>query len=77
LDHVPSTLGKVASYSCSAECLGYPHALFRAHRDLKISLQERNFLRLELMDLLGSIGLDESQVRMLLQDYHEVMEMRP
>jgi hypothetical protein len=29
------------------------------------------------MDLLGSSGLEESQVRMLLQDYHEVMEMRP
>lgn len=77
LDDVPSILGKVASHSCSAECLGYPHALFRAHRDLKVSLQERNFLRLELMDLLGSIGLEESQVRMLWQDYHEVMEMRP
>jgi hypothetical protein len=77
LDNVPLILGKVASHCCSAECLGYPHALFRAHRDLKISFQERNFLRLELMDLLGSIGLEESQVRMLMQDYHEVMEMRP
>ena len=77
LDNVPLILGKIASHCCSAECLGYPHALFRAHRDLKISIQERNFLRLELMDLLGSRGLEESQVMMLMQDYHEVMEMRP
>jgi hypothetical protein len=77
LEDVPSILRRVASHSCSAECLGYPHALFRAHRDIKISLQERDFLRLELMDLLGSLGLEESQVRVLLQDYHEVMEMRP
>jgi hypothetical protein len=75
-EEIPAVLGKIASHSCSAECLGYPHALFRAHRDLKISLQDRNLLRLELMDLLGSSGLEESQVRMLLQDYHEVMEMR-
>jgi hypothetical protein len=77
LDYAPAVLGKIASHCCSAECLGYPHALFRAHRDMKISIFERNFLRLELMDLLGSLGLGESQVRMFLQDYHEVMEMRP
>jgi hypothetical protein len=77
LDDAASVLGKIASHCCSAECLGYPHALYRAHRDIKISLQERKFLRLELLDLLGSIGLEESQVRMMMQDYHEVMEMRP
>jgi hypothetical protein len=69
-------LGKLVLCSCSAECLGYPHALFRAHRDIRITDQEGAFLRLKLMDLLCDMGLGESQVRVLMQDYHDVMEMR-
>jgi hypothetical protein len=28
-DSISAVMGKLATYSCSTECLGYPHALFR------------------------------------------------
>jgi len=76
-DRVGSALEKLAAYSCSSECMGYPHALFRAHRDIRITEQEGDFLRLQLLDLLGKKGSSESQVRGALLDYHDVIEMRP
>ena len=69
-------MGKVAAYSNSAECLGYPHALFRAHRDIRMTQQDGHFKELELMGLIGEMGLSESQFRMLIEDYHDVLEMR-
>lgn len=75
-DRAGLALGKLILCSCSAECQGYPHALFRAHRDIRITEEEGAFLRLKLMDMLSDMGLGESQVRMLMQDYHDVIEMR-
>lgn len=76
-DQIGSSLGKLAAYSCSSECMGYPHALFRAHRDIKITEQEGEFIWLQLLDLLGEKGSRESQVRGAMLDYHDVIEMRP
>lgn len=76
-DRVGSALEKLAAYSCSSECMGYPHALFRAHRDIRITEQEGDFLRLRLLDLLGEKGSRESQVRGALLDFHDFIEMRP
>jgi len=76
-DRIGSVLGRLAAYSCSAECLGYPHALFRAHRDIRITDQEGGILRLKLMEMLDEMGLGQSQVRILMQDFHDVLEMRP
>ncbi len=70
------TLGKLSAYSCSSECPGYPHALFRAHRDIRITAQEGGTLRQKLMEQLSDMGLSQSQVRVLMQDYHDVLEMR-
>jgi hypothetical protein len=77
IDHIDVTMGKLAAYSSSAECLGYPHALFRAHRDIRITKQESHFVELELMNLISEMGLSESQFRLLVEDYHDVLEMRP
>ena len=74
-DHIDSTLGALIAHSCSAECLGYPHSLFRAHRDIRIRHQEGSLLKMELMDMLSEMGLSDSQIRILMQDYHEVMEI--
>jgi hypothetical protein len=68
--------GKLAAYSCSAECLGYPHALFRAHRDIMITEKEGGFTRLKLMEMLSRGGLGLSQVKILMQDYHDILDMR-
>lgn len=73
---VGPALGKLAAYSCSAECLGYPHALFRAHRDIMINEKEGEFTRLKLMEMLSQGGLSLSQVNILMQDYHDILEMR-
>jgi len=75
-DRIGPALAKAAACSCSAECLGYPHPLFRAHRDIRISSQEKELLFLELMDLLSKRGVKAQQVRMMMQDFHDVLEMR-
>lgn len=74
---IGSALCRLSAYSCSAECPGYPHALFRAHRDIRITDQEKSIHRLRLMEMLAEMGMSQSQVRMLIQDYHDVLEMRP
>ncbi len=50
-------LGKLAAYSCSAECLGYPHALFRANRDININEKEGAAVSLRLFARLAEIGM--------------------
>lgn len=74
-DNIGPTLGALIAHSCSAECHGYPHSLFRAHRDIRIRYQEGSLIKLELMDMLSMMGLSDSQIRILMQDYHEVMEI--
>ena len=71
-----SVLGKLAAYSCSSECLGYPHALFRAHRDIRITEQEGAAVRQKLMGKLLEMGMPHSEIRMLMQDFHDILEMR-
>jgi len=70
-----SVLGKLAAYSCSAECLGYPHALFRAHRDIRITEQEGAAVRQRLMARLLEMGMPHSEIRMLMQDFHDILEL--
>jgi hypothetical protein len=76
-DRLGSALGRLTAYCGSAECLGYPHALFRAHRDMRISDHEGDLLKLELLNLLSDHGMSECQLRRALLDYHDVIEMRP
>ncbi len=71
-----SVLGKLAAYSCSSECLGYPHALFRAHRDIRITEQEGAAVRQRLMGELLEMGMPHSEIRMLMQDFHDILEMK-
>jgi len=76
-DRIGEAIAKTTAYSNSAECLGYPHALFRAHRDIRITEQEGHFTKLELMSLISEMGLGKLQFEMLVEDYHDVLEMRP
>jgi hypothetical protein len=76
-DKVAVALGKLAASCSSAECTGYPHPLFRAHRDLKIGARESEIIMFELLDLLGSKGLSASQVRRAMIDYHDIIDMQP
>lgn len=69
-------LGRIADSSCSAECLGYPHPLFRAHRDIRILEHEALSVREALFSRLSEGGMDPGQIRMLMQDYHDILEMR-
>lgn len=72
-DHIDEALGHVSTYARSAESLGYPHALFRAHQDLKIPMSERDFTRLSLFEELRGEGLTEQEIRGAL-DYHEILD---
>lgn len=69
-------LEKAAAYSCSAECMGYPHALFRAHRDIRIAEPERAAARRRLFASLAERGMSRLQISMLMQDFHDILEMR-
>jgi hypothetical protein len=72
-EEIDEVLGRAAMYARSSESLGYPHALFRAHQDLKIPIQERNFTRLSLFEGLRAEGLNEKEIRGAL-DYHEILD---
>jgi hypothetical protein len=71
-----SILSKLAGHSCSAECLGYPHALFRAHRDIRINEQEAAAARERLIARLLEMGMIHSEIKMLLQDFHDILELK-
>jgi hypothetical protein len=72
-DHIEEALSHVSAYSRSAESLGYPHALFRAHQDIKIPVHENKFIKLSLFESLRSKGLTEQQIRSAL-NYHEILD---
>lgn len=72
--HIDEALGRAALFSGSSESPGYPHALFRAHHEMKIREDEGSLLRLQLMDAIARSGLTEEDVRGSL-DYHEILDM--
>jgi len=72
---IDKVLAHLSMYSTSSECLGYPHALFRAHRDIRITNQERMHINNLLLDCLYEKGITDLQVRGIL-DYHSVLEMK-
>jgi hypothetical protein len=76
-NHVDVVLSKISRYSSSAECQGYPHALFRAHRDIKISVPEKSSEIKRLFNELSMRGVTELQIRRMLIDFHNVLEMKP
>jgi len=71
-----SILSNLADHCCSAECLGYPHALFRAHRDIRITEQEAASARERLIARLLETGMTHSEIKMLMQDFHDILEMK-
>ena len=71
-----AVLGKLADHSSSAESMGYPHSLFRAHRDIRITEQEASGARQRLMARLMEMGMTIAQIRMLMLDYHDILEMK-
>ena len=73
---IRDVLGKLADHSSSAESMGYPHALFRAHRDIRITEQEAAGARQRLMARLMEMGMTMGQIRMLMLDYHDILEMK-
>jgi len=76
MEGISAILGNLADHSCSAECMGYPHALFRAHRDIRITEQEATGARERLWARLLEMGIAMGQIRMLMLDYHDILEMK-
>ena len=72
-ESIEEILGRIAFYSRSSESPGYPHALFRAHQEMKIPVQERDFTRLSLFEELRGLGFSEGEIRGAL-DYHEILD---
>ncbi|MBN1322848.1 MAG: DNA double-strand break repair nuclease NurA [Methanotrichaceae archaeon] len=72
-DGIDLALSHAAGYSGSAESLGYPHALFRAHHEMRIGRDEGALLRLFLMEELGRSGLELDEAEVSL-DYHEILD---
>ena len=76
MEGISAILGNLAEHSCSSECMGYPHALFRAHRDIRITEQEAAGARERLLARLMEAGMTLRQIRMLMLDYHDILEMK-
>jgi len=72
---IDNALGHLSAYSKSSECLGYPHALFRAHRDIAIKDLERVHLNNLLLDELSDRGVNDKYIRNSL-NYHMILEMK-
>jgi len=75
-DEMRGILGKLIDHCGSAECQGYPHALFRAHRDIRITEDERVAAWERLMAELSDFGMSHQEIKMIMQDYHDILEMR-
>jgi len=72
-EKIDLALSHAAGFSGSAESLGYPHALFRAHHEMKIGRDEGALLRLWLMEELGRSGMKIDEAWASL-DYHEILD---
>ncbi|MDH7596167.1 MAG: DNA double-strand break repair nuclease NurA [Methanothrix sp.] len=73
--HAASALSKAAAFSGSSESPGYPHALFRAHHDLKLSSHDGEMSRFRVMDAMAArchVSMRELRSAM---DYHEILEI--
>ncbi|MCQ8902739.1 MAG: DNA double-strand break repair nuclease NurA [Methanothrix sp.] len=71
---ISTALSKAAAFSGSSECLGYPHALFRAHHDLKISAPEGDTIWIKMMELIAQRqGVRMRDLRNVT-DYHEILD---
>ena len=44
--------------------------------DIRITEQEGHFMKIELMSLISGMWLSKSQFHMLIENYHDVLEMR-
>lgn len=75
VERINKALSHASMYSNSAECLGYPHALFRAHRDIRITDQDLMHINRMLIDELSRKGVNELEVRGSL-DYHIILGMQ-
>ncbi|ABK14111.1 MAG: DNA double-strand break repair nuclease NurA [Methanothrix sp.] len=72
---VTSALSKAAAFSGSSESPGYPHALFRAHHDLKLSSHDGNMSWFRMIDTMAkrhSVSMKDLRSAM---DYHEILDI--
>lgn len=72
---VASAFSKTAAFSGSSESPGYPHALFRAHHDLKLSSHDGDMSRFRMIDAMAkrhSVSMKDLRSAM---DYHEILDI--
>lgn len=71
-EQIPSAIAKASAFSGSSECMGYPHALFRAHRDIRIKAQEGEMSWMRVLDALSPyINISELDG---VKEFHEILE---
>ncbi|MGB9902304.1 DNA double-strand break repair nuclease NurA [Methanothrix sp.] len=72
---VASVLSKAAAFSGSSESPGYPHALFRAHHDLKLSSHDGEMSWFRVMDAMAKRYQVSMKDLRSAMDYHEILEI--
>lgn len=73
--HVASAFSKTAAFSGSSESPGYPHALFRAHHDLRLSYHDGEMTWFRMMDVMATryhVNIRDLRSAM---DYHEILDI--
>ncbi|MDI9616031.1 MAG: DNA double-strand break repair nuclease NurA [Methanothrix sp.] len=72
---VASAFSKTAAFSGSSESPGYPHALFRAHHDLKLSSHDGEMSWFSMMDAIAARYQVSMRDLRSAMDYHEILEI--
>lgn len=70
-----SAISKAAAFSGSSESPGYPHALFRAHHDLKLSAHDGEMSWFRMLDTMATryhVSIRDLRSAM---DYHEILDI--
>ncbi|MCX8207381.1 MAG: DNA double-strand break repair nuclease NurA [Methanothrix sp.] len=72
---VVHALSKASAFSGSSESPGYPHALFRAHRDLKLSYHDSEMSWFKMMETIAKRHQVSMRDLRSAMDYHEILEI--
>lgn len=74
-ERVASAFSKTAAFSGSSESLGYPHALFRAHHELKLSSHDGDMSWFRMIDAMAKrYNVSMRDLRSAM-DYHEILNL--
>ncbi len=71
---IEGMLSEISALCNDVSCLGYPYPLAEAHKAVKISKEERNYLKYIIQQRVMETGVNLSDWENIFYDYHEYLE---